>query len=276
MRSLLVLTCSLFLIAACGGDSTTSGAGGDGGPSSSGGGPSGVVGGNPGEVEPPEGTAASAAPPAENELPAPEFKNARTALQQVTETVASIGTTAADKIATAEQAILLGDSAKADEMILEVVAAIGSDPKIRSEIRGSVLAALATDIAKYQDYPGKPSVTVTEHKDRCCDETGACSVELATATCWEVKHGEAVKGCAGECEEARPEPTDEGDTEVKAEEKDAAQPDDAGKGDAEPAAEGAAAPAAEPAAEGSAAPATEGEAEKPAEGEGAEEAPKPE
>jgi len=250
LRSLLLSAFLLMLLPACGSSTTTPGAGG---PSSSSG--DGVVGGLPGEVEPPEGETAKAQPPAEGELPAPEFKGARTAIQPVTETSAAVGQTMADHISRAEQAILLGDAAKADEQILAAIGAMAGDSKIRSNMRRDVLGALAADLAVVKDYAGKPNVTIIEHKDRCCAEDGSCSMEVPTATCWEVKLGDAVKGCGGECEEARPEGED-AESGILPEKVDGAADDDDSAGGVP------AAPSA---------PATE-EATKPAEGEKADEA----
>lgn len=240
LRSLLLSCFLLMLLPACGGDSTTTT--GDGGPSGASSGGEGVVGGLPGEVEPPEGESVKAVPPAEGELPAPEFKGARTAIQPVTETSAATGQKMADHVSTAEQAVLLGDSAKADEQILAVVSVMAGDAKIKSNMRRDVLAALAADLAVVKDYEGKPTVTIIEHKDRCCAEDGSCSMEVPTATCWEVKQGDVAKGCGGECEEARPEGED-ADAGIKPEEVDGAGDDDDSAGD--DGAPGEAAPGAE-------------------------------
>ncbi|MCP4869477.1 MAG: hypothetical protein GY898_12250 [Proteobacteria bacterium] len=253
-RSLLLSAFLLVLLPACGGDSTTTGDGGPSG-SGSGGGATGVVGGLPGEVEPPEGASVKAQPPAEGELPAPEFKGARTAIQPVTESSSATGTKMAGHVSTAEQAVLLGDSAKADEQILAAVSAMAKDPKIKSNMRRDVLAALAADLAAVKDYEGKPTVTIIEHKDRCCAEDGSCSMEVPTATCWEVKQGDVARGCGGECEEARPEGEDT-DAGIKAEEVD-------GKGDDDDSAGADAAPeAAAPAAESAPAADEAGEAKE--------------
>jgi hypothetical protein len=256
-RTLLLSCFLLFLLPACGGSTS-----GDGGPSSSGSGGSGEPGGGlPGEIEPAESTA-PAVPSSEGELPAPEFKGARTAIQPITETVAALGSEMAEHISKVEQAILLGDSAKADEQIIAAITAMKGEPKIDSNMRRALLVALASDLAAVQDDDGKPTVTVVEHKDRCCADDGSCSTEFPGATCWELQHGTKALGCGGTCvaEEA----------DVPEESKPADDDDSGGAGDSEPAPEEGSAPAPEegsaPATEEGSAPATE-EAAQPEEGE---------
>ncbi len=239
LRTLLI-ACILaipLVLTACGGNSSTTSGGGGGGETGGG----------------------TVIPPDPGEEPAPEFKDTRTAIQPVNETVASVGADMASLVAKAETSILQGDGAAADGHIVAMLDLMNSEAAkpLADSTRAAVVAALAADLEAVKDRTGAPSIKVVEVVDKCCGGSGRCDADLPGGICYEVLLGEEAKACGGGCDE------DQGDQRG---DDDSAEPAAPAEGEAAPA-EGEAAPAeteAAPAAEGEAAPA-EGEAAPAAE-----------
>ena len=235
-----------LVLAACSGGSTTTSSGGGGGESGGGG----VV-----------------IPPDPGEEPAPEFKDTRTAIQPVNETVVSVGADMAVLVARAETSILQGDGAGADAHILamlDLMASEAADP-VADSTKAGVIAALASDLKTVKSRAGAPTIKVVEIADKCCGGSGRCDADLVGGVCYEVTMGEQVKACGGGCGEDQGDQRGDDDSAEEPEAAPAEEPEAApAEGEAAPAEEPEAAPA-----EGEAAPAEEPEA-APAEGEKAE------
>ena len=151
-----------------------------------------------------------------------------------------------------ESDILEGQTAKADERLIAMVGMLDAPEAaaITDDIRGGVLGALATDLARYSDRAGAPTVKVVEHKDTCCGEGKTCSVPSPGSTCWEFVFEGKPRSCGGICKPADGEAAPDGDAAPPESEGDSAPADEPaveGGADAAPSSEPAAAPS-EPAA----------------------------
>jgi hypothetical protein len=142
-------------------------------------------------------------PPAPGEEPAPEFKDTRTAIQPVNETVVSVGADMAVLVAKAETSILQGDGAAADGHILAMLDLMASEAAdaVADSTKAGVIAALASDLKTVKDRAGAPTIKVVEIADKCCGGSGRCDADLVGGICYEVMMGEAVKACGGGCGE---------------------------------------------------------------------------